>query len=170
MPVLPSGLELAISRHALFDHGGNWFTCPDGHFWYWAPAPEMGPPPFDLWQQIDLEARHAPVPTNRDEVKRFLRVLEMRSDGMFSWRGEWLSLFPRYTNMDDHDLAAWHDWLQRPETDIFFDETIEMCKRLAEISRKASGLAVFERKQGGDGQPDRDGWITAYHRKPSDGH
>lgn len=53
MPLLPSGFKLEISRDALFDHGGNWFECPDGEFWYWAPdAQIMRPAPYELGSEI----------------------------------------------------------------------------------------------------------------------
>ena len=93
MPELPSGLNLAITRGALFDHGGNWFKCPDGHFWYWTPAPEMGPPPYDINDEGSSIAQHAPVPTSREEAKRFIQVAELNDSGMYAWRGELLFLF-----------------------------------------------------------------------------
>jgi hypothetical protein len=166
LPQLPSGLNLAISRDALFDHGGNWFKCPDGHFWYWAPSPEMGNPPFDPDREITQVAEHAPVPKNREEVKRFVRVLEMREDGKLGWRGEWLSSFPLYIELNTADIAAWNAWLSRPQTDLFLDETIAKCERLAETSRRAVGYATLE----GTGQPDEDGLVRANLRVPSDPH
>ncbi len=167
MPELPSGLQLAISRDALFDHGGNWFTCPDGHFWFWVPAPEMGPPPYDLDTEIMLHAQHAPVPATREEAKMYIKVFEMCSDGKYSWRGEWLSLFPRYTELDERDLAAWNDWLNRPQTDQFLDETIEKCHHLAEISRRAQGYAVVQGASPPNDEPDSNGWRNSFLRIPT---
>jgi hypothetical protein len=165
MPELPSGLKLALTRHALFDHGGNWFHCPDGHFWYWDVGPEMNLPPFDLSGEVLQEARHAPVPVTREEVKRYIRVYEMRDDGIYVWRGEWLSGFPQYTELDERDLQAWRSWLNQPKTDKFLDETIEECRRLAEASRHAVGRAMFKK-----GQPDQsmgEGWVSATLKAPS---
>jgi hypothetical protein len=157
MPQLPSGLTLAISRDALFDHGGNWFECPDGHFWYWLPGPEMGPAPFDPDSEIHQIAEHAPAPRNREDAKRFVHVLEMRSDGRYAWRGEWLHLFPRFAELDDSDLAAWNAWISRPEIDRFLEEVIAECARLAEVSRRAQGYAVLV----GNDERDESGWIKA---------
>jgi hypothetical protein len=88
MPKLPSGKEFAIARTALFDHGGNWFDCPEGHFWYWIPDPDINPPPCDPDSAVMQAAEHAPVPETREEVKNFIQVLEMRPSGDFGWRGE----------------------------------------------------------------------------------
>ncbi len=71
MPELPSGLKLIINRSALFDHGGNWFKCPPGHFWYWVPNEKINPPPFRTDRDEILQsAEYAPVPRNPEEVKR----------------------------------------------------------------------------------------------------
>ncbi|MDA0240639.1 MAG: hypothetical protein O3A84_11530 [Proteobacteria bacterium] len=165
MPDLPSGLNLAISRQALFDHGGNWFKCPDGSFWYWVPDPEIGPPPFDPDDEILLIAEHAPVPETREEAKRFIRVLEMTDDGKYGWRGEILSLFPRYTELDTRDLEAWNAWINRTETENFLDDTIAECQRLAVISQHARGYAMVE----GTGEPEQEGWIKGNLRTPTKG-
>ena len=143
MPILPSGLQLALSRDAFFDHGGNWFDCPEGHFWYWAPDPDMGPPPFDPDTEILQVAQPAPVPETREEVKQYVRVLEIK-DGLYGWRGEWLSYFPKYMDLAEQDLAAWEAWLNRPETETFLDDTIAKCQRLADLSQNARGYAVVE--------------------------
>ncbi len=157
MPTLPSGLNLAISRHALFDHGGNWFTCPEGHFWYWEPDPEMGPAPFDPDAEITMIAKHAPVPKDREEAKQFVRVLEMRPDGKYGWRGELLQSFPKFTRLDNRDSAAWESWIKLPATDRFLDDTIEKCNKLAKSSENARGYAVIEGV--GDQTPDNKGYI-----------
>jgi hypothetical protein len=166
MPELPSGLNLAITRGALFDHGGNWFECPDGHFWYWTPAPEMGPPPYDINGEGSNVAEHAPVPTTREEAKRFIQVAELNDNGMYAWRGELLYLFPRYTELDDEDLAAWNAWINRPEIDQFIDDFIIECQRLAEVSRHVRGYAVIE----GTGEPEKDGWTKGNLRLTNKGH
>ena len=167
MPELPSGLSLAISRHALFDHGGNWFTCPENHFWFWIPAPEMGLPPYDPDAEMLRVAQDAAVPQNREEAKRFIMVLEMGDDEKYGWRGDWLSLFPRYIELDDRDLAAWEAWLSRPQTDEFIDETIKECERLAEVSRHAVGYATYEKIGGENATPDEEGWLHARLKEPT---
>lgn len=146
---LPSGLVVAMSSDALFDHGGNWTKCPDGHFWYWLPAPEIGSPPFDLLpaSAIMQIAAHAPVPKDRDECKRFIRIVEMRPDGEFGWRGEWLSTFPLYTKLTTQDIATWNDYMASPEATRFLDETIAECTRLSEVSRNAQGYALLSHTQ-----------------------
>jgi len=141
--ILPSGLELALSADAPFDHGGNWTRCPDGHFWYMAPAPETGPPPFALDYEYLQMPQHAQAPKNRDDVKRFIRVVEKGSDGEFGWRGEWLSTFPQYTKLDAKDVAAWNEWIESEETNTFLDIAVAECQRVAEASRNARGYAVF---------------------------
>ena len=166
MPELPSGVSFAITRSALFDHGGNWFNCPDGHFWFWVPAPEMGPPPYDINGEVENIAEHAPVPTNRQEVKRFITVVQINDNGLYSWGGEWLSLFPRYIDLEERDLAAWITWIERPETTAFLDDTIIECQRLAEVSRQARGYAVVE----GVGGPDENGIVEGNLRLTKKGH
>jgi hypothetical protein len=166
MPELPSGINLAITRGALFDHGGNWSKCPDGHFWYWVPAPEMGPPPYDINEEGENIAEHAPVPTNREEAKRFIQVAQLNDKGMYAWGGEWLSLFPRYLELDDEDLKFWNAWVNRPEIDQFIDEVIIECQRLEEVSRHARGYAVIE----GAGEADENGWVKGNLRITKNGH
>jgi hypothetical protein len=141
--ILPSGLELGLSADAPFDHQGNWTRCPDGHFWYWVPAPETGSPPFALDYEYLQMPEHAEAPKNRDDVKKFIRVVERGSGGEFGWRGEWLSTFPRWTKLDAGDLAAWNKWIESAETNAFLDKAVVECQRLAEVSRKARGYAVF---------------------------
>ena len=144
MPELPSGIKLAVTRDALFDHDGNWTECPDGHFWHLVPTPEMGPLPYDLINEIEFSIKHSPVPTSREEVRHFIWVVEINDNGGYSWRGEWLSSFPRYIERDKQDLAAWNVWINSSEASKFLDDTITECQRLAEISRHAQGFAVFE--------------------------
>lgn len=160
MPQLPSGLKLAIARTALFDHGGNWFKCPDGHFWYWVADPELGQPPFADDVDLLTVARHAPVPTDRAEAARYITVLEGREDEKYAWRGEWLHDFPAFTNLSSDDRSAWEDWLAKPETQAFIEETIEECQRLAEVSADAKGYPVYENV----GEPDGNGRRRGYLR------
>jgi hypothetical protein len=89
MPELPSGLKLAISRDALFDHGGSWFECPDGHFWYWTPDEQtMVKGPYPLGVEILRSAVHAPVPTTVEEAKKYVYVHECADGEKWGWRGE----------------------------------------------------------------------------------
>ena len=115
-----------------------------------------------------LVSRHAPVPKDRKEAKRYLRVLEFGDDGKLGWRGEWLAWFPRYTELDTRDLKAWNAWLNRPETDAFIDGLIEECQRLAEDSRHAKGYATYQVPKGTE--PDAKGWIVGEHRNPRKQH
>ena len=142
MPQLPSGLTLALSRDEIIADGESWFSCPEGHFWLWVPAPEMGPPPYDLHAEITSMPEHVEVPANRQDVRKFIRVLEMRDDGDYGWRGEWLAEFPKYRDLDAADAAAWAEWLGRPEIETFLDETIAHCLRMAEAARTAVGDVV----------------------------
>lgn len=143
MPTLPSGLTLALSRHALIEHGEQWFSCPEGHFWYWDAAPEMGSPPFSLTDGGLQIPAHAPVPASRAEAAGFVRVLEMADNGLLGWRGEWLATFPRFRVLSPEDEAAWREWLDRPEVDEFLDVTLEKCAAMARLARDSSGHAVF---------------------------
>ena len=144
MPVLPSGLKLAISRDALIDHGGNWFACPDGHFWYWAPdAQIVGPAPYRLGSEIIRSAEHAPAPSAIEEVGKFIYVLECESDEKWGWRGEWLDNFPTFRTLSPEDRAAWAEWVESEEIQKYLLETVQICERLAQESRSASGMAVF---------------------------
>ena len=126
----------------------------------------MGPPPYDLDKDFVCVADHALVPTSREEVKRFIRVIEIDDNSMYLWRGEWLSLFPHYIELDEHDLAAWNAWIDRPEIDQFLDDTITECQRLAEISRHARGYPVLQ----GTREPDKNGLIPANLRIPTKGN
>lgn len=146
MPELPSGLSLGIVPVDLFDHGGNWVECPDGHFWYWTPDPEMAPPPYDINgnNKFLRDAKHALVPKTREEAKRFIKVIELNDSGVFGWRGELLHLFPQYTELNEEDLAAWNIWIKRPETDQFIDDFIIECQRLAEVCRHVRGYAALK--------------------------
>ena len=143
MPTLPSGLHLGISRQALFDHGGNWFSCPDGSFWYWVPDPEMGPGPFPEGTEIIQVAQHAPVPISREEAKKFIQVLEFIDDTNYVWRGEWLDTFSKFQSLSDEDMIAWQAWIESENTKGFLDATIAECMRLAEVSRNVTGHAIL---------------------------
>jgi len=150
MPKLPSGLGFGLSRHALIQHSEQWFRCPEGHFWYWDAAPEMGPPPYSLVEGVLQVPKHAPVPRTREEAASFVRVLELGADGMLGWTGEWLATFPRYRVLSPEDAAAWREWVEQPKVDAFLDEMIQECAAMARRSGEATGFAVF----GEDPDPD----------------
>ncbi len=143
MPELPSGLRLALSRKALFDHGGNWFDCPEGHFWYWTPDLDINPPPFEPDVEIIQDAKHASVPRNRVEVAKFIQVLEFSEGDQIFWRGEWLSTFPQFTSLNPADRTAWDACLDLDDTKAFLDDAISECQRLAKEGRTASGFPVL---------------------------
>jgi hypothetical protein len=165
MPQLPSGLTLALSRDAVIEHTENWFACPDGHFWFWAPAPELGAPPYSFDTDILQMPEHAAVPTNREEVKAFIRVLELHN-GLYCWRGEWLADFPKYTTLDAADAAAWHAWLNRPAIDAFLYETIERCAKMAEVARTAVGYVVGTEIKDRPSHEDGGMWIQPVDKVP----
>ena len=111
-----------------------------------------GPPPWESESQVFSDAKHSPVPITRNDVKRFIQVIELKPpvqnadpDGRieYTWRGEWLANFPLFTALDTSDLAAWKSWIKNPSQLRFLDETIEKCYRLADDSRHASGWAFF---------------------------
>lgn len=143
MPILPSGLDLAVSSDALIETGTNWFKAPDGHFWFWKIDEELNPPPFELGATIFQEPATALAPKTRQEAMQFIRVLEMCENGKWGWRGEWLSSFPLYTKLDEQDTIAWNEWLARPGITRFIDETIRKCEKLAQIARNAAGYCVL---------------------------
>jgi hypothetical protein len=145
MPTLPSGLVLALSRTHFIDHVGNWFDCPDGHFWYWLPDEEIsGPPPYPPGVQIMSDPVHSPIPKTREDVAKFIQVIEIdKPEKKFYWRGEWLESFPLYTALDSTDMAVWTKWLSSSSALDFFDETIEKCGRLARDSANSQGFATF---------------------------
>lgn len=155
MPVLPSGLRLGLVRDALFDPGVNWFTCPEGHFWYWTPGPEAGLGPFPPGHEILQIPRHAPVPTSIEEVGQYIRVIVFDADMNIHWPGEWLASCPTFVTLDDADLAAWRAWLAEPKTVKFLEDTITRCQELAISSRGAKGYAVIAET----GEPTADGWM-----------
>jgi hypothetical protein len=144
--VLPSGLDIALSRDAIIEHDGNWFHCPEGHFWYWDVDVEiMGPPPFPLGEEIWQAPRFAKTPATREDCAQFIRVLEMAENGLYGWRGEWLRTFPTFQELSSHDVTAWRLWLNEPHVERFLDDTIHVCTTMAEAARTASGWARLTR-------------------------
>jgi TPR repeat protein len=72
-----------------------------------------------------------------------------------SWRGEYLSSFPLYTELEEDDLEAWRAWVDELKQHQFLDDTLAECRRMAEICRGVSGYAIVE----GAGEPDENGFI-----------
>jgi hypothetical protein len=144
MPVLPSGLMFAISRDALFYHGGNWFKCPEAHFWYWIPDPDiMGSGPYSPTSTILRSAVHAQVPANVEDVKKFIHVLERVHEEKWGWRGEWLDQFPKYQTLTVEDQVAWDAWIASSNTLSYLQETLVECQKLADLNHAAVGMATF---------------------------
>jgi hypothetical protein len=150
MPTLPSGISLALSAAPIPERlGPDWFSCPEGHFWYETPDVALSPPPYTpQTQDILMDFKHAPVPTSHAELARYLAVLQQGPDGRWWWAGDTLAAFPRYLLLDDADLAAWRAWLDREETRRAMDEWIERCRRQAASNRDARGFAVFRGTRG----------------------
>ena len=143
MPVLPSGLTLALWDNAPVEHDENWFDCPAGNFWYSVASPEMGTPLFGKDEQVWTSLGNAPAPRDREEAKRFVQILEMAEDGTGAWRGEWLADFPRYRKLSEADKVAWDAWICRSEIEAYLDQVIGRCASLAEKARNVTGYAIF---------------------------
>lgn len=144
MPILPSGLTLGVSSHAIpEDVGINWFKCPEGHFWYQRPDEAITPPPYDADSSYLSDWLHAPVPANTEDVRRYIYVLYRRDDGKFVWRGEWLNEFPRFVAMDEADLAAWNDWQGSEQCQEFLRKVIAICQRQSALNKRCNGVATF---------------------------
>ncbi len=139
MPKLPSGKLLAISRDTIVENDNNFFRCPDGHFWYQTPDLAINRPPFPEGEAIIMDFAHAPAPATRDEVQQFICVLHGTDDGDWHWRGDMLSDFPPPGELSRRDLAAWRRWLAGEDAVCFLDDTIEVCRRQADINRGNAG-------------------------------
>jgi hypothetical protein len=90
------------------------------------------------------------APADREDGKRFVRVLEIRTGGSNAWRGEWLHQFLRFTELDDLHLAAWNAWISSSKIHQFLDEVIAECARLAEVSRHGADEIVRATKNDPD--------------------
>lgn len=139
MPQLPSGLKIAISRHAILEPNREFFRCPEGNFWYQTPDLAINRPPFPRGAQIIMDFAHAPVPASRDEVKQYIFVIVDGDGSGFHWDGQLLSEFPRPGQLDDTDREAWERWLASDSQQQFLDEAIEACRVQAEANRKNVG-------------------------------
>jgi hypothetical protein len=133
------------------DH--NWFKAPENHFWYWAPA-EEDPPPYNEEDGANItQPATAPVPTTRDEVKKFIRVIIEEPGRKMFWEGDYLAEFPFFRTLSKDDLIAWEKWLEQPGTLEFLDKAISKCQIQAEANKDATGWAVIkEPVEADDGQ------------------
>ncbi len=143
MPVLPSGLSLALYKDHIMEPDLNWFKAPEGHFWFWEPD-ETSIPPFLPEDEVMRKPATAPVPTSREEMASFIQVLFHLDDGRYYWRGETLDLFPLYGSLSDEDMAAWKAWLDTDQVKDFLDQAIMDCRMQAEINKDAIGWAVIK--------------------------
>jgi len=150
MPMLPSGLELAIDTRHIMEPTTNWFRAPHGHFWLWAPDDGAKEPPFEPGYGFLQDAVTAPVPENVDEVLPFVRVLLKHSDGKYYWRGESLADFPRFGDLSEADHAAWRVWVAGESCQTFLARAVAKCRAQAEVNQRALGFAIF-RGAAGDG-------------------
>jgi tetratricopeptide (TPR) repeat protein len=144
MPLLPSGKNLYISRALILDPDPNFFNCPEGHFWYRTADTLISPPPYPPGTQVVMGFAHAPVPKDREEVKKYIQVLIGLEGNAYYWRGDLLSDFPADGELDEADLAAWNEWLESEGTTDFLDGAIEMCRSQAESNVNNSGRLVVK--------------------------
>lgn len=143
MPKLPSGKRLAIAGDAILVHNGNWYTCPDEHFWYETPDTKISPPPYNPDSIIIQDFVHAPVPKSREEAMKYIRVLLTDNDGEYYWRGDWLSDYPKPNDLDRADLKAWNGWLRTKAVAKFIDYVITVCADQAVQNKRNTGMALF---------------------------
>lgn len=143
MPRLPSGLKVALSGDAVIVHDGNWFTCPEGHFWFERPDLKISPTPYGQDSLIIQDFVHAPVPKNREEALQYIRVLHADAQGIYFWRGEWLTDYLSPTDLDRSDTRAWRRWLRTRAVEKFIDYVISICADQAIQNRNNTGIAFF---------------------------
>lgn len=150
MPLLPSGLKLALTIDHIMEPDRNWFKSPPGHFWYWTPT-EKNIPPFSLDQKLESMPKTAPIPSSREAMECFVRVCIRLENELMYWRGEMLSEFPKYGTLSDEDNKAWREWVNSDKVRAFLDSAIIKCQTQAEINKEAVGYAVFRGKENDDG-------------------
>ena len=151
MPTLPSGLRLALDTRHIMEPTTNWFRAPEGHFWYWTPDASTKGPPFEFGCNLLQDAVTAPVPRCVDEVLPFVRVLLIREDNQFYWRGETLADFPRFGDLAEADRVAWSEWAAGESCQEFLARAIAKCRVQAEANQRAQGFAVFRGAPAGPG-------------------
>ncbi len=143
MPTLPSGLRLALGDKLILKTvERNFFSCPEGHFWY---KNFDEPPPGGYWDTQGMFAyAHAEVPTTIEELSPYIQVLVKREDDSFYWKGDVLSDFPRYIELSSEDLAAWNVWIRSPELEPWLLGKIETCYEQSIEAQKATGFLVVD--------------------------
>ena len=149
MPVLPSGLKLALLIDHIMEPDRNWFKAPENHFWLWTPAKENRPPfsPDQVWEQVP---ETAPIPSSREMMEKYVRVCIGLENGMMYWRGEMLSEFPKYGALSEEDSIEWRKWLETEKVGDFLDHAIEKCKIQAAINQDATGYVVLTDVEDGE--------------------
>lgn len=143
MPTLPSGLYLAVYKDHILPPDTNWFKAPEGHFWYWTPAPEF-PPPFKPEDVSEAVPASAPLPKTREEMAKFVRVVIGLPDGKVYWQGDFLSDFPFFMTLSDEDKQAWDEWVATEAVQEFLDHGIQQCAMQAAINKDAQGYVVTQ--------------------------
>ena len=132
MPTLPSGKRIWLSMDAILPPERMFYPCPKNHFWYreidpasgWLPLPGATNPE-ECW-------RTAPVPGNRLEAARHVRILvaEGPSDAG-TWRGDWLLCFRRPDGFDQEDWEICLDFFGSERVMAFLDMVIHRCEQQA---------------------------------------
>ena len=147
MPVLPSGLKVAIYKDHILPPDKNWFKAPENHFWYWTPAPENPPPfkPSDVWEATPVTA---PIPRTREEMKQYIRVVISLPDGKMYWEGDFMTDFPFFRELSDEDIAAWKTWTEREDVGDFLDHGISQCVEQYIANQQAQGFVVSTVRDG----------------------
>ena len=132
MPTLPSGKRIWLSMEAILSPERLFYPCPRDHFWYreidpasgWLPLPGATNPE-ECW-------RTAPVPHNRLEAARHVRIIV--ADGMSepgTWRGDWLLSFRRPDGFDQQDWDICLEFFGSERVLAFLDLVMNRCQKQA---------------------------------------
>ena len=147
MPILPSRLCVGISTAHIMEPDLNWFKAPEGHFWYWK---REGEPPYEAGATYESSPATAPIPSNKEEAKKYVNVLVGKKYENMHWLGDTLYNFPLHSHLSDDDLAAWKEWANSKEIEVYLDEFIERCRTQSEVNKSASGLPIFQGVEKGE--------------------
>lgn len=131
MPVLPSGLKLALLNDHIVEPKENLSQTPEGHFWYGTPDLKANQPPFEHDKEYWQVFVTASIPTSAEEVKQYIRVCIGLPDGMMYWRGDTLADFPNHMTLDSDDYKAWQSWLASEPVLNFLQNTLIKCQSQA---------------------------------------
>ncbi len=147
MPVLPSGLDLAVGDVLVVDAGTNWFSCPEGHLWFQKPDPNLSPPkPWPHGVQAMCDFKSVPLPETLEEMYEHLAILtplEECEEGRLYWNGFLLGEALESDWLDATDKQALRAWLQGDETLEFLKGILSKWKTLVARAVDAQGYAVF---------------------------